>query len=158
LRTPRKRASSSLLTNPFRVIGEDKGWVTGLEWVKMELGEPDKSGRRRPVPIPGSEYVIECDIVVMALGTSPNPIISSTTPGLQTKDWGGLVATETGRTTRKGVWAGGDAVTGSATVILAMGAARPRPRTLTSTSGATAKSGPRQASGVRDPGSVEVPG
>ncbi len=113
-----------LLTNPIRVIGDDKGWVTGLECVKMELGEPDKSGRRRPVPIPGSEYVIECDIVVMALGTSPNPIISSTTPGLQTKDWGGLVATETGRTTRKGVWAGGDAVTGSATVILAMGAGK----------------------------------
>ncbi|MGE5580385.1 MAG: NADPH-dependent glutamate synthase [Bacillota bacterium] len=113
-----------LLTNPIRVIGDDKGWVTGLECVKMELGEPDKSGRRRPVPIPGSEYVIDCDIVVMALGTNPNPIISSTTPGLETKDWGGLVATETGRTTRKGVWAGGDAVTGSATVILAMGAGK----------------------------------
>jgi len=113
-----------LLTNPVRVVGDDKGWVTGLECVKMELGEPDKSGRRRPVPIPGSEFIIECDIVVMALGTNPNPIISSTTPGLETKDWGGLIATETGRTTRRGVWAGGDAVTGSATVILAMGAGK----------------------------------
>lgn len=113
-----------LLTNPTRVVGDDKGWVTGLECVKMELGEPDKSGRRRPVPIPGSEYVIDCDIVVMALGTNPNPIISTTTPGLDIKDWGGLIATDSGRTTRKGVWAGGDAVTGSATVILAMGAGK----------------------------------
>jgi len=113
-----------LLTNPTRVVGDDKGWVTGLECVKMELGEPDKSGRRRPVPIPGSEYVIDCDIVVMALGTNPNPIISTTTPGLNIKDWGGLIATDSGRTTRKGVWAGGDAVTGSATVILAMGAGK----------------------------------
>lgn len=113
-----------LLTNPVRVIGDDKGWVTGLECVKMELGEPDKSGRRRPVPVPGSEYVIDCDIVVMALGTSPNPILSKTTPGLNAQEWGGLVATDTGRTTKERVWAGGDAVTGSATVILAMGAGK----------------------------------
>lgn len=113
-----------LLTNPVRVIGDDKGWVTGLECVKMELGEPDKSGRRRPVPIPGSEYVIDCDIVVMALGTTPNPILPSTTPGLNAQDWGGLIATESGRTTKARVWAGGDAVTGSATVILAMGAGK----------------------------------
>ena len=113
-----------LLTNPTRVIGDEKGWVTGLECVKMELGEPDKSGRRRPVTIPGSEFVIDCDIVVMALGTNPNPIIATTTPGLNMQDWGGLIATDTGRTTKQGVWAGGDAVTGSATVILAMGAGK----------------------------------
>lgn len=114
-----------LLTNPVRVIGNDKGWVTGLECVKMELGEPDKSGRRRPVVIPGSEFVMECDIVVMALGTTPNPILSTTTPGLKAETWGGLTANEkTGRTTKPRVWAGGDAVTGSATVILAMGAGK----------------------------------
>jgi glutamate synthase (NADPH/NADH) small chain len=114
-----------LLTNPVRVLGNDKGWVTGLECIKMELGEPDKSGRRRPVPVPGSEHVLECDIVVMALGTTPNPILSTTTPGLNAHDWGGLLADETtGRTTKPGVWAGGDAVTGSATVILAMGAGK----------------------------------
>ena len=114
-----------LLTNPVRVLGDDKGWVTGLECVKMELGEPDKSGRRRPVPVPGSEHVIPCDIVVMALGTTPNPILSRTTQGLNAHDWGGLIADEkTGRTTKPRVWAGGDAVTGSATVILAMGAGK----------------------------------
>jgi glutamate synthase (NADPH/NADH) small chain len=80
----------NLLTNPTRVIGDDKGWVTGLECVKMELGEPDKSGRRRPVVIPGSEFVMDCDIVIMALGTTPNPILSTTTPGLNAQDWGGL--------------------------------------------------------------------
>ena len=114
-----------LLTNPIRVLGDDKGWVTGLECVKMELGEPDKSGRRRPVPVPGSEHVIPCDTVVMALGTTPNPILSRTTQGLNAHDWGGLIADEkTGRTTKPRVWAGGDAVTGSATVILAMGAGK----------------------------------
>ena len=91
----------------------------------MELGEPDKSGRRRPVPIEGSQFTMDVDIVIMALGTSPNPIISSTTKGLEVRDWGGIVADEnTCRTTRPRVWAGGDAVTGSATVILAMGAGR----------------------------------
>ncbi|MEX0975135.1 MAG: NADPH-dependent glutamate synthase [Bacillota bacterium] len=113
-----------LLTNPIRVIGDEKGWVTGLECVKMELGEPDKSGRRRPVAIPGSEFVMDCDIVIMALGTTPNPILPTTTPGLDAQDWGGLRATEAGRTTKSRVWAGGDAVTGSATVILAMGAGK----------------------------------
>jgi len=113
------------LTNPVEVIGDEKGWVKGLKCVKMELGEPDQSGRRRPVPIPGSEFVMDCDIVIMALGTSPNPIISQTTPGLKAQSWGGLIADEkTGRTTRERVWAGGDAVTGSATVILAMGAGK----------------------------------
>ncbi len=114
-----------LLTNPIRVIGDEKGWVTGIECVSMELGEPDKSGRRRPVTIKGSEHVVDADIVVMALGTSPNPILSATTAGLDAESWGGLKATEgVGRTTRQGVWAGGDAVTGSATVILAMGAGK----------------------------------
>jgi glutamate synthase (NADPH/NADH) small chain len=113
------------LTNPVEVIGDEKGWVKGLKCVKMELGEPDQSGRRRPVPIAGSEFVMDCDIVIMALGTSPNPIISQTTPGLNAHSWGGLIADEkTGRTTRERVWAGGDAVTGSATVILAMGAGK----------------------------------
>ena len=91
----------------------------------MELGEPDKSGRRRPVPISGSEFILDVDTVIMALGTSPNPILPSTTDGLKAYSWGGLIANEgTGRTTKPGVWAGGDAVTGSATVILAMGAGK----------------------------------
>lgn len=114
-----------LLTNPVRVLGDEKGWVKGLECVRMELGEPDQSGRRRPIPVKGSEFVLEVDTVVMALGTSPNPIVSQTTEGLETHSWGGLIADQdTGLTTRKGVYAGGDAVTGSATVILAMGAAK----------------------------------
>jgi glutamate synthase (NADPH/NADH) small chain len=115
----------NFLTNPVEILGDEKGWVTGLKCVKMELGEPDKSGRRRPVPIPGSEFVMECDIVIMALGTSPNPVISQTTSGLEAQTWGGIIADEkTGRTTRPRIWAGGDAVTGSATVILAMGAGK----------------------------------
>ncbi len=114
-----------LLTNPVRVLGNEKGWVSGLECIKMELGEPDKSGRRRPVPIKGSEFVFDCDIVIMSLGTSPNPILAQTTEGLEAETWGGLKAREdTGRTTHSRVWAGGDAVTGSATVILAMGAGK----------------------------------
>jgi glutamate synthase (NADPH/NADH) small chain len=113
------------LTNPVRIIGNEEGWVTGLECMKMELGEPDESGRRRPVAVKGSNFVMECDMVVIALGTSPNPLLSQTTPGLKVHDWGGLIADEaTGATTREGVWAGGDAVTGSATVILAMGAGK----------------------------------
>ncbi len=113
------------LTNPVEVIGNEAGWVTGLKCIKMELGEPDASGRRRPVPVQGSEFVIPVDTVVMALGTSPNPIVSQTTPGLRIHDWGGLIVEEqTGLTTREGVYAGGDAVTGSATVILAMGAGK----------------------------------
>ena len=96
----------NFLTNPVEVLGDEKGWVTGLKCVKMELGEPDKSGRRRPVPIPGSEFVMECDIVIMALGTSPNPVISQTTSGLEAQTWGGIIADEkTGRTTRPRIWA-----------------------------------------------------
>jgi len=114
-----------LLTNPVKVLGNDKGWVSGIECIRMELGEPDQSGRRRPIEVKDSNFVIEVDTVVMALGTSPNPVISQVTPGLKTHRWGGLVADEeTGQTTREGVWAGGDAVTGSATVILAMGAGK----------------------------------
>ncbi len=114
-----------LLTNPVRILGDDKGQVSGIECIKMELGEPDKSGRRRPVPIKGSEFVTDVDIVVMSLGTSPNPILAKTTEGLEAEKWGGLKADgNTGRTTHPRVWAGGDAVTGSATVILAMGAGR----------------------------------
>lgn len=113
------------LTNPVRILGDDKGYVTGIECVKMELGEPDKSGRRRPIPIKGSEFVLEADIVIMALGTTPNPVLSKSTEGLSAQPWGGLIVDEkTGRTTRPRVWAGGDAVTGSATVILAMGAGK----------------------------------
>lgn len=115
----------NMLTNPIEVLGDDKGWVRGIRCVRMELGEPDASGRRSPVTIKGSEFDIECDVVIMALGTSPNPLISSTTSGLESNRWGCLVADqETGQTTRKGVFAGGDVVTGAATVILAMGAGR----------------------------------
>lgn len=113
-----------MLTNPVRIIGNEQGWVEGVECIRMELGEPDASGRRSPVEIAGSEFVIPCDVVIMALGTSPNPLIKSTTEGLETNRRGCLVADEEGQTTREGVFAGGDAVTGAATVILAMGAGR----------------------------------
>ena len=113
-----------MLTNPTRVIGDDKGWVTGLSCVEMELGEPDESGRRSPIVKPDSDFTIECDVVIMALGTSPNPLLKSTTAGLETNRRGCIVANEMGATTREGVFAGGDAVTGAATVILAMGAGR----------------------------------
>ena len=113
-----------MLTNPTRVIGDDKGWVTGLSCVEMELGEPDESGRRSPVVKEGSDFTVECDVVIMALGTSPNPLLKSTTAGLETNRRGCIVADEMGATTRDGVFAGGDAVTGAATVILAMGAGR----------------------------------
>jgi glutamate synthase (NADPH/NADH) small chain len=114
-----------LLTNPVEILVGDDGWVKGLRVIKMELGEPDDSGRRRPVPIPGSEYDIEVDSVIMSLGTSPNPLIASTTEGLDTNRWECIVADEeTGQTSREGVFAGGDAVSGAATVILAMGAGR----------------------------------
>ncbi len=119
-----------MLTNPVAILGDDKGWVTGMRCVRMELGEPDASGRRSPVEIPGSEFTMECDVVVMALGTSPNPLIASTTEGLDTARWGGITADETGRTSRPGVFAGGDAVTGAATVILAMGAGRKAARAI----------------------------
>lgn len=113
-----------MLTNPVRIVGDDKGWVKGIECVEMTLGEPDESGRRRPVEKEGSNFVIDCDVVVMALGTSPNPLIKSTTGGLQCNRKGCIEATEDGATSREGVFAGGDAVTGAATVILAMGAGR----------------------------------
>ncbi len=113
-----------MLTNPVRILGDDKGCVSAIECVAMELGEPDASGRRSPVAKEGSEFQIDCDVVIMALGTSPNPLIKSTTKGLDTNKRGCIVADEEGRTSRKGVFAGGDAVTGAATVILAMGAGR----------------------------------
>lgn len=114
-----------LLTNPVKIIGTDDGWVKGMECVEMELGEPDASGRRKPVQKPNSEHVIDVDTVIVAIGQSPNPLITSTTPGLDTQKWGGIVAhEETGATSKIGVFAGGDAVTGAATVILAMGAGK----------------------------------
>ncbi|MBP1744117.1 MAG: dihydropyrimidine dehydrogenase [Firmicutes bacterium] len=114
-----------LLTNPVEILGDEKGWVKGMKCVKMELGEPDASGRRRPVEIKGSEFVIDVDTVIMSLGTSPNPLISSTTKGLDITKRQCLVADEeTGLTTKEKVYAGGDAVTGAATVILAMGAGK----------------------------------
>jgi glutamate synthase (NADPH/NADH) small chain len=114
-----------LLENPIEILGDEKGNVTGMKNTRMELGEPDASGRRRPVETPGSEYVIDLDAVVVAIGQSPNPLIKSTTPTLQTQKWGGIIADEaTGATSIPGVYAGGDAVTGAATVILAMGAGK----------------------------------
>ena len=113
-----------MLTNPVEVLGDERGWVTGIRCVRMELGEPDASGRRSPVEIPGSEFAMPCDVVIMALGTSPNPLIAATTPGLEVNRRGCLEASPDGATTREGVFAGGDAVTGAATVILAMGAGR----------------------------------
>lgn len=113
-----------MLTNPVRILGDEKGCVKGIECVEMELGEPDASGRRSPIEKNGSNFEIDCDVVIMALGTSPNPLIKSTTEGLDTNKRGCIVADEEGRTTREGVFAGGDAVTGAATVILAMGAGR----------------------------------
>lgn len=114
-----------LLTNPTEILVDDNGWVKGMKCVKMELGEPDASGRRRPVVIAGSEFEMELDTVIMSLGTSPNPLISSTTEGLEVNKWKCIVADEElGKTSKEGVYAGGDAVTGAATVILAMGAGK----------------------------------
>ena len=114
-----------LLNNPVRILGDDKFNVTGIECIQMTLGEPDESGRRRPVEKPGSEFTIDVDCVIMAIGTSPNPLIKSTTEGLKTESWGGIIVDEaTGATSIPGVYAGGDAVTGAATVILAMGAGK----------------------------------
>ncbi len=115
----------NLLTNPKEILVDENGWVKGMRVIKMELGEPDASGRRRPVEVPGSEFDIECDMVVMSLGTSPNPLITDTTDGLDANKWHCIVADEeTGKTTKEHVYAGGDAVTGAATVILAMGAGK----------------------------------
>ena len=114
-----------LLTNPIAILEDEKGWVTGMKCIKMELGEPDESGRRRPVEVAGSEFVMDVDTVIMSLGTSPNPLISSTTEGLEVNKWKCIVAAEeNGQTSKEGVYAGGDAVTGAATVILAMGAGK----------------------------------
>ncbi len=113
-----------MLTNPIEIVGTEEGWVKSIRCVKMELGEPDASGRRSPQTIEGSEFEIECSLVIMALGTSPNPLIVSTTDNLESNRWGCIVADDEGATSRAGVFAGGDAVTGAATVILAMGAGR----------------------------------
>ncbi len=114
-----------LLTAPIKFLGDDNAWVTGVECLRMELGEPDESGRRRPIPIKGSEFQLECDMAVVAIGAGANPLLPTTTPGLELNKRGYIVADlETGKTTKYGVWAGGDIVTGSATVILAMGAGR----------------------------------
>ena len=123
-----------LLNNPVEILGynnpEDKrdpmnGFVTGMKCIKCELGEPDEKGRRRPVEVPGSEFVLDVDCVVISIGTSPNPLIKSTTAGLEVNRHGGIIVEEeTGKTTKEGVYAGGDAVTGAATVILAMGAGK----------------------------------
>ena len=112
------------LTNPTEILGGEDGRVCGMKCIKMELGEPDASGRRRPIPIEGSEFVLDVDMVIMSLGTSPNPLIRSTTPGLETNKKGGIIVDENEMSTRENVFAGGDAVTGAATVILAMGAGK----------------------------------
>jgi glutamate synthase (NADPH/NADH) small chain len=114
-----------LLTNPKQFIGDDQNWVAGMECYEMELGEPDASGRRRPIAIPGSEFILKVDVAIAALGTRPNPIIPSSTEGLETSRWGTIIADEvTGKTVKPAVWAGGDIVTGAATVISAMGAGK----------------------------------
>jgi glutamate synthase (NADPH/NADH) small chain len=114
-----------LLTNPIRIVGDEKNWVRGIECVNMELGEPDASGRRRPVEIKGSEHIIDVEVVIVAIGQGPNPILTQSTEGLELRKSGNIQAdTETGKTSRKGIFAGGDIVTGAATVILAMGAGR----------------------------------
>ena len=114
-----------LLNNPTQILGDENGSVKGMECLEMDLGEPDASGRRRPVEKAGSEFTLDVDCVIMAIGTSPNPLIKSTTEGLETQRWGGIIVEEeTGLTSRENVYAGGDAVTGAATVILAMGAGK----------------------------------
>ena len=121
----------NFLVNPVRYSGNEQGRVKQVELLKMELGEPDSSGRRRPVPIEGSEYKMDVDTVVVAIGNGANPLVPSSTPGLETNKWGYIMADdETGKTTKKGVWAGGDIVTGAATVILAMGAGRKAARSM----------------------------
>jgi glutamate synthase (NADPH/NADH) small chain len=120
-----------LLTNPVKILSDEQGWVTGLECIRMELGEPDESGRRRPVPVKGSEFVFDVDQVIVAIGQGANPLVASTTEGLETNKWGYIVADqETGATSKPGVYAGGDIVTGAATVILAMGAGRQAARAI----------------------------
>jgi len=107
-----------LLTNPTRYLGNEKGRLTGMECLRMELGEPDASGRRRPIPIKGSEYLVDCDLCIVAVGSGANPLLTSETSDMQLNKWGYIITdTATGKTTKKGVWAGGDIVTGAATVI-----------------------------------------
>ena len=114
-----------LLTNPVQFFGDENGRLTGMECLKMELGEPDASGRRRPIPIEGSEFTIDCDLVVVSVGSNANPLLTNSTPDIALTKWGNIVGDPvTGKTSKKGVWAGGDIVTGMATVILAMGAGR----------------------------------
>lgn len=121
-----------LLTNPFEIIGDEKGFVKGIRCVEMELGEPDASGRRRPVEKPDSHFTIDCDTVIMAIGTSPNPLIKASEPDLETEKWGGIKTfDEYGKTSVDNVYAGGDAVTGAATVILAMGAGKAAAKAIT---------------------------
>jgi glutamate synthase (NADPH/NADH) small chain len=119
------------LTTPIKYIGNEGGWVTAMECLRMELGEPDASGRRRPVPVQGSNFIMEVDTVVVAIGNSSNPLVPQTTTGLEVNKWGNIIADpETGQTSRKGVWAGGDIVTGGATVILAAGAGKKAARDI----------------------------
>ncbi|MEG0542214.1 MAG: FAD-dependent oxidoreductase, partial [Angelakisella sp.] len=113
-----------VLASPIEIIGDEQGEAKAIRCIEMELGEPDASGRRRPVEKAGSEFTLEADIVIMAIGTSPNPLIRSTTEGLEVNKWGCIVADDSMKTSREGVYAGGDAVTGAATVILAMGAGK----------------------------------
>jgi glutamate synthase (NADPH/NADH) small chain len=114
-----------LLCNPIEIIADEKGFVKAIRCIRMELGEPDASGRRRPVPVEGSEFELECDVVIIAIGNRPNPLIPDTTPEVEVSKWGTIIADEKdGRTSKKYVYAGGDIVTGAATVILAMGAGK----------------------------------
>jgi glutamate synthase (NADPH/NADH) small chain len=113
-----------LLTNPVEILGNDKKMVCGLKCSKMELGEPDESGRRKPIAVPDSDFIIECDLVINAIGAGANPLLTTTTEGLELNKWGYITADEWGKTSKLGVWAGGDIVTGMATVIEAMGAGR----------------------------------
>jgi glutamate synthase (NADPH/NADH) small chain len=120
-----------MLTNPVEFLGDQKGWLTGVRCVRMELGEPDASGRRRAVPIAGSEFVLPVHVAIIGVGTTANPLIQSTTPDLATNKWNYIVADpEALRTSKRGVFAGGDIVTGGATVILAMGAGRKAARAI----------------------------
>jgi len=130
-RAKEEMAIFKLLTNPVRIISDEKGWAKAMECIQMELGEPDASGRRRPIPIKGSEFILDVDAVIMALGTNANPLLPQATPGLELNKWGYITADEeTCQTSIKGVYAGGDIVTGSATVILAMGAGRKAAKTI----------------------------
>ena len=120
-----------LLTNPVRIIGNDDGWVTGMECIRMELGEPDDSGRRRPIPIKGSEFIVDADTVIVSVGTGANPLLTKSTPGLKLNKWDYVEINEkTGETSIPGVYAGGDIVRGAATVILAMGDGRVASRAM----------------------------